>query len=50
MVKRIAMTKARVHLGKLVREVFTSGASFVLTKAGLPVAAIVPAPKKKVRR
>jgi len=38
----IAISKARVNLGSLVKRVYMKGEFFVLEKNGIPIAAAVP--------
>ena len=62
-VLRIPMTKARVHLGELVRSVHVDGDVVVLEKDGIPIAGLIdidaledyleandPAMRRKMRR
>jgi len=43
MVHRIALTRARINLGQLVRRVHVNGEYFVLEKDGIPVAGLMGA-------
>ncbi len=43
MVQHIALTKARINLGALVRRVHFNNDSFILEKDGIPVAGLVNA-------
>jgi PHD/YefM family antitoxin component YafN of YafNO toxin-antitoxin module len=43
MVQRIAITKARIHLGQLVRRVHVNKEYFILEKDGIPVAGLMDA-------
>jgi len=41
MVNRLPLTKARVHLGALIRRVHNNKEHFILEKDGIPVAALL---------
>jgi prevent-host-death family protein len=41
MVKTIAITKARINLGEVIKRVHLNKENFVLEKGGIPVAAIL---------
>jgi len=43
MVQRIPITKARIHLGQLVRRVHVNKEYFILEKDGIPVAGLMDA-------
>lgn len=47
MVRKIAISKARVHLGKIVKAVFLKKEIYILEKNGIPMAKIVYPDKKK---
>ena len=41
MLHKIAISKARVHLGKIVKQVFLKKDTYILEKNGIPVARII---------
>ncbi len=47
MIHKIPITKARVHLGKIVKAVFLKKDVYILEKNGIPMAKIVYPDKKK---
>ncbi|MCX6796956.1 MAG: hypothetical protein NTX98_00560 [Candidatus Doudnabacteria bacterium] len=47
MIHKIPITKARVHLGKIVKAVFLRKDVYILEKNGIPMAKIVYPDKKK---
>lgn len=49
MIHKIAISKARVHLGKIVKNVFLKKDVYILTKNGIPMAKIVY-PENKSRK
>lgn len=49
-IRNIAITRARVHLGRIVRQVYLKGDTYVLEKNGIPLAALVPPTQVRPKR
>lgn len=47
---KIAISKARVHLGQIVKRVYLKHDTYLLEKNGIPLAAIVPPGKLRARK